>query len=190
MDGLCPPVRWVSSITSCSNQPLLLLATNPPPTDGHTPTRFSQLNPPMYHHHRRMFMTRPVSMTNNCQQSGKVSARCPTTDLARPTRFAEHAWQSQIRVWFLLASLQLISFFPCQQNPPKKQGGVWSPQVWGADTTIKLPLLSIWSGGEMGEVSIFQGVNLGQRQAVISLGSHWHKLDKSGLLFKTRLKTN
>ena len=129
MDGLCPPVRWVSSITSCSNQPLLLLATNPPPTDGHTPTRFSQLNPPRYHHRRRMLTTRPVSMSNNCQQSGKASARCPTTDLARPTRFAEHAWQSQIRVWFLLASLQLISFFPCQQNPPKKQGGVWSPQV-------------------------------------------------------------
>ena len=44
-------------------------------------------------------------------------------------------------------------------------------------------------GGGIGEVSIFQRVTLGQRQAVISLGTHWHKLDKSGLLFQSRLKT-
>ena len=181
MDGHCPPVRWVSSITSCSNQPVLLCQPSffsDRQTDSH---QIFPIKPSRHHHHHQT--DRPLTISANNHE------KC------QPTRSAQRAWESQIRVWFLLASACILYFILSLpvEAPQKKQGGVWSPQVCrGADITIKLPLLSIWSGwgGNEGSLNFPGSYSVGQRQAVISLGTHWHKLNKSGFLFQSWLKTS
>ena len=134
MDGHCPQERWVSSITSCSHQPLLrLLATSlPEQTDSNQifPIRprmkLSSLSLLQKNIYIFLFM-----LSNATQHFSAWMAMCR---------------QSQIIEFLMASACSWFDSFPSTRAPPENREGS------GADITIKLPLIPIWSGMVGGEI--------------------------------------